>query len=212
MHRPYTRPTSLAASSALSEYYVPNFISPLQVITALNRARVRFMLVGLHGIGGWLQEPRATEDVDVLVGPRGHKKAVRALLEAFPHLEEYDLPVVTRLREPESKKVVIGVMKPNRELFREALRFGPMVRSGGQPYQIPSLELALAMKFAPVVSLYRQDKDKYQDAHDFIAIVEANPNIDLDKLATLGELVDAGGGKAIVEMVRRVRAKEKLLL
>jgi hypothetical protein len=117
------------------------------------------MLVGLHGIGGWLQEPRATEDVDVLVGARGHKKAVRALLAAFPHLEEHDLPVVTRLREPESKKVVIDVMKPNQELFREALRFGHTVRSGGQQYQIPSLELALALKFAPMVSLYDQDKD-----------------------------------------------------
>jgi hypothetical protein len=45
-----------------------------------------------------------------------------------------------------------------------------------------------------------------------MAIVDANPKIDLDKLASLGELVYGGGGKEIVEMVRRVRAKEKLLL
>jgi hypothetical protein len=69
---------SPATSSALSEYYVPNLITPLQVIRVLNAAKVRFMLLGAHGLSGWMGKPRATEDVDVLVGMRGHKKAVRA--------------------------------------------------------------------------------------------------------------------------------------
>ena len=38
----------------------------------------------------------------------------------------------------------------------------------GQHYLIPSLEMALAMKFVPMVSPNRQDLEgKYQDAHDF---------------------------------------------
>jgi hypothetical protein len=77
---------------------------------------------------------------------------------------------------------------------------------------VPSLEMALAMKFAPMISLTRADEDRYQDAHDFIRIVKSNPQIDLEELALLGELVYHGGGAEITELVRRVRAGEKLEL
>jgi hypothetical protein len=50
------------------------------------------------------------------------------------------------------------------------------------------------------------------DAHDFIQIVDVNPDIDLETLAQLGELFYPGGGKEIVEKVRQVRAGEKLNL
>jgi hypothetical protein len=62
-------------------------IPPLEVIRVLNEAKVRFMLVGAHGIAGWLPQARATNDVDVLVGYRQHHKATRALLAAFPDLQ-----------------------------------------------------------------------------------------------------------------------------
>ena len=42
-------------------------ISPLDVITVLNREKISFVLVGAYGLAGWLKEPRATEDVDVVV-------------------------------------------------------------------------------------------------------------------------------------------------
>lgn len=203
---------SLETSTALSGYYVRNFIEPLQVITVLNRAGVSFVLIGAHGFGGWMQKPRATEDVDVVVAARHHKKAIRALLAAFPGLEEEDLPVVTRLRDPETHLVVIDLLKPNQELFRAAFKHTKPVTMGGQRYRIPSLEMALAMKFAPMVSINRRDEDKYQDAHDFIYIVKSNPEIDLEELAKLGDLVYPEGGKEIVEMVRKVRAGEKLNL
>jgi hypothetical protein len=203
---------SLATSTALSAYYVADLITPLEVIRVLNEVEVRFVLVGAHGLGGWMRKPRATQDVDVVVGVRGHKKAVKALLAAFPQLEAEDYEVVTRLRDRETKDVAIDVMKPNQELFRAALKHTHAVESGGQSYKIPSLEMALALKFAPMISLNRRDIDKYQDAHDFGQIIFANPDIDLDKLAELGETVYPGGGQEIVEKVRQVRAGEKLNL
>jgi hypothetical protein len=204
--------SGLATSIAISEYYVKNFIQPLEVVRVLNAAGVRFMLVGLHGILGWMRKPRATQDVDVLVAARHHKKAVTALLAAFPHLEEYDLPVVTRLRDRDTKEVAIDVMKPNQQPFRDALKHTREVASAGLTYQIPSLEMALTMKFAPMISLHRQDEDKHLDAHDFINIVKSNPDIDLEKLAEFGELVYTGGGQEIVEKVKQIRAGEKLIL
>src|SRR5262245_55026338 len=100
---------SLAVSTALSGYYVTNFTPPLDVVRVLNAAGVRFMLVGAHGLSGWLDEPRATQDVDVLAGYRQHQKATRALLTAYPFLQADDQEVVVRLRDPESGKVRIDV-------------------------------------------------------------------------------------------------------
>ena len=75
---------SLATSTALSSYYVPEFIQPLEVIKVLNEAGVRFMLAGLHGLGGWMGEPRATQDVDVLIWARHHKRAIKRLPRHIP--------------------------------------------------------------------------------------------------------------------------------
>jgi hypothetical protein len=207
-----THAQSLATSSALSEYYVPNLITPLEVIRILNAARVKFMLLGAHGLGGWTREPRATKDVDVLVAARGHKKAVQALLEAFPHMQAEDNEVVTRFRDSETGTVIIDVVKPNQPLYRDALKHTHPVKSGGQEYLIPSLEMALAMKFSAMISLTRGDDKKHFDAGDFIRMVRANPDIDLHKLHALGQVVYNGGGDEIVENVRKVRAGEKLTL
>jgi hypothetical protein len=203
---------SLNTATAIYGYFVERFITPREVIQVLNEAHVPFVLVGAYGLSGWTQKPRATEDVEVLVAARSHKKAIRALLAAFPQLEEYDLPVVTRLRDRDTKQVAIEVMKPNQPPHREVFKHTHAVSDGGQTYRIPSLEMALVMKFAPMISSSRDDVAKYQDAHDFGRMVQANPKIDLDKLAELGDLVHPGGGQEVVEIVRKVRAGEKLLL
>jgi hypothetical protein len=203
---------SLATSTALMEYYVESAIPPSQVIAILNQEGIQFMLVGAHGLGGWTQKPRATEDVDVLVAARHQKKAVRVLLVAFPHLEAVDFEVVTRLRDRKTRAVAIDVLKPNQPLFRVGLKHTQVVSAGDQAYKIPTLEFALAMKFASMISLNRQDPDKYQDAADFARMVLANAEINADKLAELGDLVYPEGGKELLEKVRQVRAGEKLNL
>src|SRR5262249_6285682 len=159
---------SLETSTALSSYYMPRALLPPDIIRVLNAANVQFMLVRAHGIGGWMDKPRATEDVDVVVATRHHKKAIKALLEAFPPLDAEEHDVVTRLRDRETQKVAIDLLKQNQQLYRVALKHTRTVTSGGESFRIPSLEMALAMKFASMISLHRRDEDKFQDAHDFI--------------------------------------------
>jgi predicted nucleotidyltransferase len=202
---------SLATSTALSKYYIPHFKAPLEVIRILNDTGVRFVLIGTHALGGWMNKPRTTHDVDVLVAARGHKKAIGALLKAFPDLAADEEGDVTRLRHAETKAVLIDVMKPSGPLFREALKHTHSVEAEGQPYHIPSLEMAVTMKFAALTSEDRGQADQFQDAHDFICIIKSNPEIDLPQLATFGEMAYNGGGSKIVEMVRTVRAGEKLV-
>jgi hypothetical protein len=149
---------------------------------------VPFVLVGAYGLAGWM-EPRATKDVDVVVALKQVKKVVRLLIDHFPDLEADDVEVVVRLRDRKTEEVMIDVMKPVQQPFREIFKNTTKIIAKGQQYRVPSLEMALTCKFAPKISLARVDARKYQDAHDLIVMVQRNADIDLDKLAELGALI-----------------------
>jgi hypothetical protein len=202
----------LAISTRLSRHHVKHFISPEAVIDVLNAASVRFMLAGAHAIGGWTNEPRTTEDVDVLVATRHVRTAIRAIQIAFPRLELRDAPVVARFADPRTNKIVLDVMKPNQPLFRNAMRYTRKITTVKRSYLIPNLEFILAMKFAALTSPRRERVKKMQDTVDFAGITQANPVIDLGALAKLGERVYRGGGKEILDLVRRIRDGEPLML
>lgn len=203
---------SLETSTGLSAYYIPNFIPPLKVFRVLNAAKVRFMLVGTHALGGWIGEPRTTTDIDFLIGHRFHNRAVRILLAGFPQLRGEDSEDETHLRDVETGQILIDVMKTNQSLYRAAFRHTHSVKWEGETYLIPTLELAVAMKFAAMISATRDYADKHGDAHDFMCMIQSNSLIDSRKLHTLGQLVYNGGGDELVEKVRQVRAGEKLVL
>ena len=204
---------TLADSAALSRHYMPRSILPTDVIRVLNKSKISFVLIGAHGAFGWMkvEEARITKDIELLIAEKHQKKALKALLEEFPHLEPIDLPPVTRLKDPKTGQIVIDLMKPT-ELYRAAFKHTHTVLSGKLKYRVPSLEMALAMKFAAMVSPNREDVKKIVDSHDFIVMVRANPELDLEKLKMLGDLVYSEGGQEILELVRRVRAGETLIL
>lgn len=202
----------IALTSALTRQQVVNPIAVEDVIKLLNAAKVRFVLAGAHGLAGWRDSARATEDVDFVVMAKHVKKATKLLIAAYPHLVAEDHEVVVRLRNPETTKVAIDLMKTNQPLYGVVFQHAVSTTIKGQACLIPSLEMALAMKFAPMISLTREDYKKFIDAGDFIRIVNVNRDINLDTLAELGDLVYPGGGKEIVEKVRQVRAGERLQL
>lgn len=202
----------LAKSAILSRYQMPQVIPLEDVIRVLNNAKVRFVLVGAHGLAGWRNKPRATEDVDVVVAQAHLKKAVKALENAFPKLESVDLPVVIRMRDRQSHDVLVDVMKPVQQPYVEVFKHTHTTTIEGQKVRIPTLEMALVMKFSAMTSLYRADKDKFLDAHDFMYMVDTNANCNEAVLSEIASLIYPDGGKDVVEMVRKVRAGEKLVL
>jgi hypothetical protein len=149
--------------------------------------------------------------VDVVVADRHIKKATRVLLAEFPHLEARDEEVVVRLQDRDTQKVLIDLMKP-RALYRETFKHTHAISAGGLKYRIASLEMALTMKFAAMISLNRPVGKRMRDAGDFALIVEHNPTVDQRKLYRLGELVYRGGGAEVCEMVQKVQAGEPLIL
>lgn len=212
IHAQRLRRSAEIAKFQLEQQLEKNFLSPLDVIRVLNRDKISFVLVGAYGLAGYRSQARATEDVDVVVAARQVAKAVRVLTKAFPHLEPDDAEVVVRLRDKETKEVAIDVMKPLQPPYHAIFKHARKVVVGKETYRVPTLEMALACKFAPMISLMRMDEKKLQDAADFIDIVKKNADIDLESLEELGDVVYNGGGKEILELVRKVRAGEKLEL
>jgi hypothetical protein len=200
----------LGISSELTQIYRDMYkpsaamVTPTDVIRLLNRAKVKFILMGTHGISGWRSEPRATQDVDVLIRKSDHSKAVKAVQKAYPDLIREELPVVTRFLDPLDKKPVIDLMKPEEDLYREAFKDPVRV---GKTHFIPNLEVALACKYAAMVSQWRDSEKKYLDAADFISMVKArHDQIAHDVLFSLGEMVRNGGGREIQQLVEEARS------
>src|ERR1700722_5300304 len=92
-------------------------IQPKEVIKILNKAKIKFTLVGAHGIAGWLLDPRASQDVDFLIHAN-HKKAVQAICKAYPDLRVEDILAVTRFIDPATDRPVIDLMKPHSDLHQ----------------------------------------------------------------------------------------------
>jgi len=201
---------ALATSSTLAGFfrdmYRPSatMASPKKIIRLLNEAKVSFVLMGAHGVGGWRRKARSTEDVDVLVAKKDHAKAVRVLRSAFPKFIVEDGVIVTRFKDPITKETRIDLMKPLQKVYQMAFRHTRMI---GDSHRVPDLEMALISKFSAMVSPHRQGPRKIQDAADFADILTHNQaNVNMAKLVKLANQVYSGGEKEIVKLVKDILA------
>ena len=205
---------ALRTSSELTQWFrrvrepAMEKVTPEGIIAALNRAGINPVLMGTHGLVGYRSEPRATQDVDLLVTKKDVRKAVAALEEEYPYLEILDSSAVTRMLDPVSQKVVIDVIKPvsqaMRLVFRHAVRIG-------KTHRIPELEMALACKYLAIISPNRREAKRLVDLGDFVDVVEnMRSSLDLDKLKHLADLVQPRGGEAILRMVADIDAGRRV--
>lgn len=186
------------------------WVTPEGVIAALHHAKINPVLMGTHGLAGYRSEPRATQDVDVLVTKKDVQKAVRVLEEAYPYLEVYHGSVVVRLVNPATLKPMIDVMKPTSQLMRLVFRHTVRI---GKTHRIPQLEMGLVSKFAAMTSPNRRDEKRMVDIGDFIDIVKHNrAALDLEKLEYLAQFGQSGGGKRILRIIADIDAGRRASL
>jgi hypothetical protein len=185
-------------------------VTPEHVIKVLSRAGITCVLMGTHALNTWRSEPRATQDVDVLVRKKDLNKSVRLLQQSYPDLVVQDLPVVTRFLDPETNKGVLDVMKPAQPVYQALFRHTVAV---GKTHFIPDLEMMLASKFAAMVSPNRAPEKKMIDGGDFIDVVRHNrDDIDFGKLRRLADKVYPNGGAEIMSMIRDIDAGRTIQL
>lgn len=219
--RPVGHAGGLATSTAIlrhyRRYHRPSSaqVEPQQVAEVLDNADIgRWVLMGLYGYVGYLANPRATQDVDVLVDDDDLEAAIQAIQQRWPMLQPRRSAVVVRFLDPGEvaidgeTKQVIDVMLPSNDCYRAILdvhhRLDPA--SG---YAIPVLEAACASKFAALISPNRQWEKKQQDAVDLRSIMVPNDDrIDRGLLRQLGELVYSGGGQEILEFLELAKNQQ----
>ena len=213
-----TRPVGHASGIATSTAIVRNYrkdhrrasqnVEPQQVIDVLNEAGIqRWVLMGLHGYVGYLAQPRATQDVDILVSSEEFEAVISAIQARWPQLQTERLAVVARFRDPGEvavtgeMKQVIDIMLPSNDCY-EAILGEYHTIDGSTGHRIPVIEAASASKFAALVSPYRDFDRKQQDAVDLRNIMVPNKDT-LDKaiLERLGDLVYTGGGAELREFL-----------
>ena len=211
-----THREALQVSSELTRWFrrarepEMEWVTPEGVIAALHRAKINPVLMGTHGLAGYRSEPRATQDVDVLVTKKDVFKAVRVLEQEYPYLEVHHGSVVVRMVNPATLKPMIDVMKPTSELMRLVFRHTVRI---GKTHRIPQLEMGLVSKFMAMTSPDRRDEKRMVDIGDFIDIVKHNrAALDLEKLEHLAQLGQSGGGDRILRMVADIDAGRRASL
>ena len=167
----------------------------------------QWVLMGLYGYVGYLANPRATQDVDVLVAEAELEALLRALSARWPTLVLDRQQVVVRFRDPGEiaidgeMKQVIDVMRPSDDCYAAVLaeffRIDPITG-----HRIPQLEAAIASKYAALVSPNRDWSKKAYDAADLRSMMLVNFGVvNRQRLRQLGELVFPGGGAELLEFL-----------
>ncbi len=181
---------------------------PEEIIRLLNKAKIKFVVVGTHGIVGWRSTTRATQDTDVLVALAHYDRAVRIVRKAFPELQVAQWKKVTRFKDLVTGEVVIDILNPVDELFKSTFRYSI---AAGKSHRVPDLEMALALKYAAMISPYRPYDKKLIDGGDFVNIVmHRHAEIKLTKLKKLAEKVFDGAGADIANMIADIKAERPI--
>jgi hypothetical protein len=183
-------------------------VQPQQVIDCLINAGVKnWCLMGLHGYVGYLPQPRATQDVDVMVPDNQKKKAVQAIAERWPGLQKQEYDVVIRFIDPgeidiHGKPVpVIDVMLPFSTFHGTILNNHVLVEESTGS-RLPTLEAAIVCKYAAMVSPNHKPEKKDYDAGDLRRLITSNhPNYQLDQITELADEVWQGAAEDIKEFI-----------
>ena len=201
---------NLAKAVALTRLQVPNGYSLHAVVKTLDRARIRFLLVGVLGTAGWVRDPRACQYVDVLISPRRLATAIDRMQRTFGGMVVAESEGFVELTQVTSGvipaiRIHVSDHPPHEVAIRNSIATAlPRCR-----FRVPNLELAIARTFGSMMRRPWSDADKYQDAHDFLCMVKRNSEFDMDRLRELAEAHSKGLGSKIVRKVNGVRAGKR---
>jgi hypothetical protein len=184
-------------------------ITPQDVVDVLTSAGVKnWVLMGLHGYVGYMPDPRATQDVDVMVPYSERQRATKAIGARWPTLVVRELSQVTRFMDPGDldaagqPKPVVDVMLPWSP-FQKLILQDYVEVDRKTKHRLPKLEAALISKYAAIISPHRDREKREYDAGDFRRLVRANVDrLQKDDLRRLAGLVWEGGADEIDRFVQ----------
>lgn len=203
-------------SYELSSQQLADAVNPLEVAALFEKERVSYVLIGGHMLSYYAGTARATVDVDFIISGPDFSRATKVIASAYAQFKHHDRVYhVTydskkpNLKDPER----IDLVKDGFPLFREVIqKYCVTLNDNKHTMKIPTIEAAIALKFAASISPNRGDENKPIDNADLLILIRSTPNLDSQALSKLGDLVYSGGGKELVSVVEDVRKGKPLSL
>jgi hypothetical protein len=153
--------------------------------------------------------PRATQDVDVMVPYSQKTKAANSIAKRWPTLERRELSQVVRFHDPGDldadgvPKPVIDIMLPWRP-FQETILKEHVHADPETGHRLPTIEAAIASKYAAFISPHRSLEKKEYDAGDLRRLIKANhKSTDIQKLKSLAAQIWENGAAEIEDFITR---------
>lgn len=208
----YDHVDCMMQSAQFTKMSVAEFVSPRRIISVLRRARVPLVLVGHYGFDGWLQETRQCQIVEIIIRPRSGCTTLRLLTAAFSSLAWQGVGSRFDFLHKKSAKRLISIQLAEEPLelatFDQSLR---VFLTPSLTYRIPSLEMALALRFASMTQL-PWCAEKYYHAAQFVRMAKINLDVDWKRLRSVGDLIGPSQGRKLVRKVRDLHAGKRFQL
>ncbi len=208
---------SLKRSFELSSQQVGDAIDPLEIAAVFEKEKLAYVLIGGHLMGFYTGIARATVDVDFIVGGKDFLRATKLIKRHYAQLAENDKVQHITYDSKASKtidKERIDLVKDTFPLFKAIVNcFSITLTASGESIKVPTIEAAIALKFAACISPYRSGDDKPVDQSDLMKLIKASatkPNA--KTLKELGDLIYPGGGKELIAVVDDVSEGRKTSL
>jgi hypothetical protein len=173
-----------------------------KVIAALDRAGVRWALIGAHALNVYLR-PRATDDIDLVIDARRLDEALAAIVAELGEVTTDDIGAAVRVLDPP----IDLIRSDNHTLFHTALDEA-VDRQG---VRVPTPELLVALKFLAATSPWRRAADRGQDTADLVRLYQdLGSKLDLETTLRHAASVYPGAETELAEMFKRVDRGEKV--
>jgi hypothetical protein len=153
------------------------FIKSTDIEQLLNDNKIDYMLIGAHALGELTCEPRATQDVDIIIHKQDFQKTINLILKTYPNLTNNE----NRIEDKTTKQSVVDILTDEHPIYKTAFS----ARNG----KLPKPEMMLVMKFLSSNSPLRRKDKKIQDKADFFNVA-FKKNIDKELVFDLLKKAD----------------------
>ncbi len=201
---------NLKESYKLSSQQVEDAVNPLEVAALFEENQVSYVLIGGHMLSYYTGTARATVDVDFIIGGSDFERASTMIDKAYNQFKQndkiYHITYDTK-KSINTDKERIDLIKDGFPLFGKIVRqYCITIRKNKHVIKIPTIEAAIALKFAASISPNRGDQNKPIDNADLMRLIISTNKFNDKVLMELGELIYTTGGKELVKTVVDIKA------
>ena len=207
---------NLHKSYQLSSQQIEDAVNPLEVVALFEKEQISYVLIGGHLLSFYTGTARATVDVDFIISGSDFLRATKVINKAYQQFNQHDRIFHVTYDSKISKQKDaerIDLVKDGEPLFRAVvLHYSHTLRSGDHTIKVPTIEAAIALKFAAAISPHRGDENKPIDHSDLLKLVRSTSHFNETALMKLGDLAYRGGGRELISVVTDIRNNKPIRL